>query len=123
MSSFRGGQNMEKQSIVQQAFIKIMDERIFQIAWNKAKTDDLYVKTNKEKEYLIEELRNSLLTKEQKILLDELESAWGFEERIFKEYAYRQGLQDSQMIHKELNSFGIDVTKESMSICFSRKVN
>jgi len=106
---------MQNQTIVQQAFIKIMEDRIFNVAWEKAKADELYAKTNKEKEIILDLLRDLLTTDKQKYLLNDLESAWGFSDRIMQEYAYRQGLQDSQMIHKELNSFGIDVTKESIN--------
>lgn len=105
---------MQNQTIVQQAFIKIMEERI-NVAWEKAKVDELYAKTNKEKEIVLDLLRDLLTTDKQKYLLNDLESAWGFSDCIMQEYTYRQGLQDSQMIHKELNSFGIDVTKESMN--------
>jgi len=109
---------MHNQTIVQQAFIKIMEERVFKVAWEKAKTDELYVQTNNEKEITMELLRSSLTNDKQKSLLDDLESAWAFAERIKIEYVYRQGLQDSQMIHKELNTYGINVTKESLKITF-----
>ncbi|QDQ01181.1 hypothetical protein FOH38_12355 [Lysinibacillus fusiformis] len=107
---------MQNQTIVQKAFIKIMEERVFQVAWEKAKADELYVKAIKEKEIAIDLLRDSLKNGKQKNLLDDLESVWEFVDRVMQEYAYRQGLQDSQMIHKELNTYGIDVSKESMDV-------
>lgn len=61
-------------------------------------------------------LSESLNTDRQKHLLLELEVIWELTERFMQEYVYQQGIQNSQMIHKELHSFGIDVTKESMNV-------
>ena len=109
---------MHKQSIVQQAFIKIMEERVFQVAWEKVKKDKLYIEYNNERRTALKLLNESLTTDRQKYLLNDLENTWNFVERIIQEYAYRQGLQDSQMVHKELNNFGIDVTRESVNATF-----
>ncbi|MGE7114399.1 hypothetical protein [Lysinibacillus sp. NPDC047702] len=106
------------QTIVQKAFILIMEERVFQVAWEKANKDKLYIKYNKARSSALELLSESLTTDKQKYLLNDLENTWNFMDRIVQEYAYRQGLQDSQMIHKELNTFGIDVTRESIDVTF-----
>jgi uncharacterized protein (DUF2164 family) len=107
---------MQNQTIVQKAFIKIMEERVFQVAFEKANKDKLYIEYDNERRMVFELLRESLTTDRQRNLLNDLEYTWNFVERIMQEYAYRQGLQDSQMIHKELNTFGIDVTNESMNV-------
>ncbi|WP_374964644.1 hypothetical protein [Lysinibacillus sp. RS5] len=114
---------MHNQTIVQKAFIKIMEERVFQVAFEKANEDKLYIEYDNERRMTFELLNESLTTDRQRYLLNNLEYAWNFVERIMQEYAYRQGLQDSQMIHKEMNNFGIDVTKESMNITLCNKSN
>lgn len=106
---------MQNQTIVQQAFIKIMEDRIFNVAWEKAKADEKYIESENKRSITFDLLSESLTTDRQKYLLNELEATWELAERFMQEYVYRQGLQDSQMIHRELNSFGIDVTKESMN--------
>ena len=106
---------MQNQTIVQQAFIKIMEDRIFNVAWEKAKKDEKYIESENKRNITFDLLSESLTTDRQKYLLNELEATWELAERFMQEYVYRQGLQDSQMIHRELNSFGIDVTKESMN--------
>jgi len=106
---------MQNQTIVQQAFIKIMEDRIFNVAWEKAKKDEKYIESENKRCITFDLLSESLTTDRQKYLLNELEATWELAERFMQEYVYRQGLQDSQMIHRELNSFGIDVTKESMN--------
>lgn len=106
---------MHNKTIVEKAFIEIMEERVFQVAFEKANKDDLYIEYENERKNAFRSLSESLTNDRQRYLLNDLEYAWNFVERITQEYAYRQGLQDSQMIHKELNAFGIDVTKESMN--------
>ncbi|WP_025114453.1 hypothetical protein [Lysinibacillus fusiformis] len=106
---------MQNQTIVQQAFIKIMEDRIFNVAWEAAKKDEKYIESENKRSITLDLLSESLTTDRQKYLLSELEATWELAERFMQEYVYRQGLQDSRMIHKELNSFGIDVTKESMN--------
>lgn len=103
-------------TIIEKAFIEIMEERVFQVAFEKANKDSLYIEYDNERRIVFHSLSESLTTDRQRDLLNDLEYAWNFVERIMQEYAYRQGLQDSQMIHQELNAFGIDVTKESMNI-------
>ncbi|GEM_PF-6423374 len=107
---------MQNQTIVQKAFIEIMEERVFQVAFEKANKDKLYIEYDNERKAAFKSLSESLTTDRQRYLLNDLEYVWNFVERITQEYAYRQGLQDSQMVHKELNAFGIDVTKESMNV-------
>lgn len=103
---------MHNQTIIQPAFAKIIDERVFQVAWEKAKLDKKYVELEEKRINILEILNESLTTERQKQFLYELEAAWEFTERFMQEYAYRQGLQDSRMIHKELYSFGIHVLTE-----------
>ena len=106
---------MQNYTIVQEAFIKIMEDRIFKAAWEKAKKDERYIESENKRNNVFELLSKSLNTDKQKHLLLELEAIWELTERFMQEYVYRQGIQDSQMIHKELHSFGIDVTKESLN--------
>ncbi|MGE7114564.1 hypothetical protein [Lysinibacillus sp. NPDC047702] len=47
------------------------------------------------------------MTDEQRALLNELDTALRLTEAIFLEYAYRQGIEDSQMIHRGIDTFGI----------------
>lgn len=106
---------MSRETIVKKALGNIMDERIGKVACIKAETDEFYIKCDNERNDAFDSLSESLTTDEQRRLLDDLESAWNFVEGLMWEYVYRQGLQDSQMIHKELSEFGISVTKESIS--------
>lgn len=104
---------MSRNTIVQKALGNIMDERIQKVASIKAETDEFYTECDKERRVAFNLLSESL-TDKQRDLLDDLESAWNFVEGLMQEYAYRQGLQDSQMIHRELSEFGISVTNESV---------
>lgn len=104
---------MLKKTVVQKAFMEIIAERVHKVAWNKAKQDDRYVEAEKQKQTAFQLLNESLTDKQQR-LLDDLEFAWNYVDNINEEFAYRQGLQDSQMIHKELSEFGISVAKESV---------
>jgi len=38
-----------------------------------------------------------------------------FPDPFYLEYAYRQGLEDSQMIHNELSKYGISVAKDGVN--------
>ncbi|MCJ7840150.1 hypothetical protein MUB24_04335 [Lederbergia sp. NSJ-179] len=105
---------MIKKSVVQKAFTKIIEERVFQVAWKKAKEDPEYDSAVLKRKEISAQLSEALTTDTQRELLDELEMAWDFAEGLMAEYAYQQGLADSQMIHKELSKFGISVTKESV---------
>lgn len=110
---------MQNQTIVQQAFTKIMEDRILKVAWEKAKQDEKYIVSENKRSITLELLSESLNTDRQKHLLLELEAIWELTERFMQEYVYRQGIQDSQMIHKELHSFGIDVTNESLNVAIN----
>lgn len=90
---------------IENVFDELMDERIHQIAYKKCINDFEYLNANKEAVALMEILRNSLVTDEQRALLNELDTAFRLTEAIFLEFAYRQGLEDSQMIHKGFETF------------------
>lgn len=106
---------MLEKTIIQKALIEIIEERVHKVAWEKAKTDEFYIKCVNESINAFDLLSESLTTDKQRELLDNLESALNFVESLMQGYAYRQGLQDSQMIHRELSEFGVSVTKESVS--------
>lgn len=101
-------------NVVSKAFKEIMNNRIHETAYEKAQMDEVFVKSYGERATMFDLLSESLTTDEQKGYLVELESLWNFAEGLMQEYAYRQGLEDSQMIHKELSGLGISVTKESI---------
>jgi len=113
---------MQNQTIVQEAFTKIMEDRIFKVAWEKAKKDERYIESENKRIIVFDLLSKSLNTDKQKHLLLELEAIWELTERFMQEYVYRQGIQDSQMIHKELHSFGIDVTNESLNVAINNSL-
>lgn len=102
---------MYQKTAVQKALDKLMEDRICKVAQNKALANELYLESDNERNIAFELLSESLTTDRQKHLLNNLESAWHFVEGLMQEYAYRQGLQDSQMIHDELREFGVFVTK------------
>lgn len=103
---------MIKRTVVEKAFIGIMEERIHQMAREKAMSDPEYISVDGKKSSIFELLRDSLTTEKQKRLLDDLEGAWTYAGGLMQEFAYRQGIEDSHMIHKELSKLGISVTKE-----------
>lgn len=105
---------MSEKNVVQRALTDISVERV-NVAWHKAKQNELYIEADKRQTIAFQLLSESLTTDRQKQLLYDLESAWNFVEGLMQEFAYRQGLQDSQMIHRELSDFGISVTKESLN--------
>lgn len=94
---------------------ELMDERIHQIAYRKCINDTDFVAANTEVVTLMEMLRSTLVTAEQKKILNELESALYITEAIFLEYSYRQGVQDSQSFQKSFESYGI-VPRENLYV-------
>lgn len=83
-------------------FNEIIDERIHKVAYNKCINDPEYKSAHSKAIALMDRLRNVLSNEEQMKLLNELESALYIVESFFLEYAYHQGLEDSQMIYKEM---------------------
>lgn len=75
-----------------------MDDRIGKVACIKAESDEFYIKYNNERNAAFDFLNESLTTDRQRNLLNDLESSWHWVEGLMQEYAYRQGLQGSQMI-------------------------
>lgn len=105
---------LSSQDVIQKAFIDIVFfERVHRVAYKKVMADSEYRTVDEVSDQLFSQLKESL-SKEQKKLLLELESAWSSKYLIFLEYCYRQGLADSPMIHKELEKFGISVVKENV---------
>lgn len=104
---------------VQKAIQLIIEERAQGVAWEKAKEDKVFVNASSKCSIILELLSESLTTDNQRHLLRELESVWNLAELVMQEYIYRQGLEDSQMVHKELSELGISVTKESLAHCQS----
>ncbi|MED4174569.1 hypothetical protein P4631_19405 [Halalkalibacterium halodurans] len=103
---------MMKKTAVERAFIGLMEERIHQVAREKAMNDPEYTSADEKKSSLFECLRDSLTTEKQRSLLDDLEGAWTYTGGLMQEFAYRQGIKDSPMIHNELQKFGISVKSE-----------
>ena len=99
---------------VQKAFDEIIVERVQKVAWNKAQNNAEYSKFARDREIAFRLLTESLTTDRQRHLLDNLECNWNIVEGLMQAVAYRQGLEDSQMIHQELSELGISVTKESI---------
>lgn len=106
---------MLEKTAVQYALTEIIEERVQKVAWNKAKQDKIYIEANKKQTIALQLLNESITTDRQRHLLDDLESAWNFAEGIMQEYAYRQGIRDSRMIHRELKEFGIFVAEEDLT--------
>ncbi|WP_338651283.1 hypothetical protein [Lysinibacillus sp. Y5S-8] len=100
------------ENTIETAFKEILEEQIHEVAYRKCINDPEYQIANTNAITLMDMLKRVLSNDEQRKLLDELESAMFIVESFFLEYSYRQGLQDSKLIHKELNSFGIDVMKK-----------
>lgn len=99
-------------TVVEKAFKDIVENRVYKVAYEKAQMDELFVKSDEERNASFNLLNESLTTEDQKHHLSELESLWKFVEGLMQEYAYRQGLEDSQMLHEELSGYGISVKGE-----------
>ncbi|MBP3041644.1 hypothetical protein J9303_19570 [Bacillaceae bacterium Marseille-Q3522] len=99
-------------NVVQKAFDTISAERVHQIAYRKTAADPGYIAARERAEAVFDELKDSLGEETQKKLLFELETAFNDKDSFLIEYAYRQGLEDSTMIHKELSKLGISIAKE-----------
>jgi hypothetical protein len=104
---------MVEKTAVERAFIGLMEERIHQVAREKAMNDPEYASADGRKSSIFERLRDSLTTEKQRSLLDDLEGAWTYAGGLMQEFAYRQGIEDSPMIHNELKKFGISVSNDS----------
>lgn len=106
--------NFYSYNIIKKAFINVIfAERVHQVAFEKSKNNLEFCTAEEDSSRSFSQLKESLTTEEQKELLLELESAWNKMYGIFLEYSYCQGLADSQMIHKELEKYGISVVKET----------
>ncbi|WP_138091054.1 hypothetical protein [Halalkalibacterium halodurans] len=102
-----------KKTVIEKAFICIMEERIHQVAREKAANDPEYTSADVKRTTAFNQLRDALTTKTQRTLLDDLEGAWIFTGALLQEFAYRQGIEDSFMIHQELKKFGILIDERS----------
>lgn len=102
---------MSEKNIFQQMFSTLVEDRANKEVLHKALENPIYLKVQDESSGLLKLLREKLTTDEQRILLDKLESLWNSEEDILREYAYRQGIQDSVMLHHELQEFGFSVAR------------
>lgn len=101
---------MEK-NVFQEALSVIVEERVNKVAANKAQKDSTYQKLEDECSTLLKMLGESLTTEEQRVLLNRLEENWNAAEDLMREYAYRQGIEDSAMLHQELRRFGVLLEK------------
>ncbi|MFJ6210620.1 hypothetical protein [Lysinibacillus sp. NPDC092081] len=91
------------ENTIKVAFDEILDEQIHQIAYRKCINDHEYRIANTKAITLMDMLKRALSNDEQRIILNDLENAFYIAESIFLEYCYRQGIEDSQMIHKKLS--------------------
>jgi hypothetical protein len=106
--------NFMIEKTVQRAFDQIITERLNEVVFRKVRANLEYREANTRALELFDKLMNSLQTEEQKELLYDLEEAWNLAESYFIEYSYRQGLEDSPMIHREFNkALGISVAEVS----------
>lgn len=104
---------MLRKNIFQEALSLIVEERVHKVAANKAQQDPTYQKLDDECSTLLKLLSAALTTEEQRLLLSRLEENWNAAEDLMREYAYRQGIEDSAMLHQELRRFGIQTIIES----------
>lgn len=93
--------------MLEEKFIEIMEKQIHCIAFQECIKDSEYLQVNSEIDMLIGKLKENLTNQKQFKLLDELESAFRLAEAIFLEYAYRQGIKDSQSIYEGISTLGI----------------
>ncbi|GIN58374.1 hypothetical protein [Lederbergia ruris] len=101
-------------NVVKRAFIDVIFfKQVHQAAFARVRNDEEYLKAEENSSRLLSQLEESLMTKEQKKLLRDLESEWSHMYGIFLEHCYCQGLADSKMIHKELEKYGISIAKEA----------
>ncbi|MBP3040784.1 hypothetical protein J9303_14935 [Bacillaceae bacterium Marseille-Q3522] len=98
-------------SFVQKAFEQITADRVHHVAFMKTSEDPEYIAAANKSEELYDQLADSL-NDSQKALLSDLDDAWNYKNSFFIEYVYRQGLEDSPIITKELRKYGISITKE-----------
>jgi len=106
---------MFERNVVKRAFDEIFNERVHQVAYKKCTDDPEHYEAKIKATGLFKLLMDSLESEKQQDLLRDLECEWNLSGSVFLEYAYRQGLEDSQMIHNELSKYGISVAKDGVN--------
>lgn len=102
---------MSEKTVFRQAFSAIVEDRVNKVAVSKAQKDPAYQKIDDECSTLLRLLGEALTTEEQRVLLNQLEENWNAAEDLMREYAYRQGIEDSAVWHEELAQFGCKVQR------------
>lgn len=103
---------MQDTNIMKRALDVVIEERVCNIAWKKAANDVAYKEAEKKRDGLFRALNDALTSDAQRVLLDELENTWNNVEGLMYEFVYRQGIEDSPKIHKELIDFGVCLSKK-----------
>lgn len=101
-------------NIMKRAFDVVIEERVCDVAWRKAASDAAFVEADKKRDGLFQALNDALTSDTQRVLLNELENAWSNVEGLMYEFVYRQGIEDSALIHNELRNFGISVNDKGL---------
>ncbi len=109
---------MDVQSIVENFVDEMIENRVYQVAYEKVKQDEDYIKINNKESAIFQTLMDSLDNQNQKILLIDLANAYDDLEIIYLKYSYLQGLQDSDAIKqafKRINNIRIEDEDEKVS--------
>lgn len=97
---------------IKQAFDAIIEDRVDGVAYRTMQASPEYQEIEGHVVHLFDQLNASLTTDEQKRMLDDMSSAMNTRESLYLEYAYRQGLKDSQELNEEFSLLGIANHKE-----------
>jgi len=95
----------EGNSILANVFSELIDERLNITISSKTKKNKEYRAIVEREAEILKQLEATLVTDEQKKLLDDLEGIGCQIDKLSQEFAYRQGLQDASTITKEFNEF------------------
>lgn len=104
---------MNERNAINKLFDQLFMERVHHVALKSMQQDAEYKQTFNKVLGVFELLRESLNETDQLVLFEKLEESQNALVAVQMEYAYIQGIKDSQQIKKQLKKCGLSLSEEN----------
>lgn len=104
---------MNERNAINKLFDQLFMERVHHVALKSMKKDEEYNRAFNKALGVFELLRESLDGADQLVLFEKLEESQNALVAVQMEYAYIQGIKDSQQIKQQLQKCGLSLSEES----------
>ena len=102
---------MNERNAISKLFDQLFDEQVHHVALKNMQEDIEYRRAFNKTIGVFELLRESLDTQDQLVLFEKLEESQNELVSVQMEYAYLQGIKDSQQIQEQLKKCGLSFEK------------